>query len=223
MPSARGDGASILGFAILQQLDRGPCSGYDLKKRFASSSAHAWHAYDTQIYRELKALEAAGLVASESKEGRGGPPRRVYFPTEEGRRALVSWLQSPLEWDKVKDEFRLRMWTAHLMPADALVDLLRQLGEELKERLDEMIPIRDELRARYGPPELAAEAAAFSRQLCLDHDIAVARARQDWAERAIRLVQIRASAEELGLLGAGAASRHAADRNGKRRRGEPPA
>jgi PadR family transcriptional regulator, regulatory protein AphA len=210
MPTARDEGLSILGCAILQQLERGPCSGYDLKKRFASSSVHAWHAYDTQIYRELKALQSSGLVASETRQGRGGPQRRVYLPTAEGRRALIDWLQSPIELDKVKDEFRLRMWTAHLLPLESLIALLRQLGDQLDERLSDMIPIRDELRATFGPPELTTEPEAFSRQLCLDHDIAVARTRQQWVEHAIRVAELHAAAERLGRLGAEPVDAHTA-------------
>jgi DNA-binding PadR family transcriptional regulator len=206
MSSARGEVPSILGCAILQQLERGPCSGYDLKKRFASSSAHAWYAYDTQIYRELKALEDAGMVASQLAESRGGPQRRTYSPTPKGHRALVDWLSSPIELDKVKDEFRLRMWTAELMPLDALLGLLRQLADELNERLNEMIPIRDELRATYGPPELASEPEAFSRQLCLEHDIAVARVRLSWVEHATMVAEFRAATQQVGRL-PGAATR----------------
>ena len=62
------DTPSLLGGAILQRLERTPMSGYELKKRFASSLGYGWRAYDTQIYRELKNLEQARLV-----EGRAEP------------------------------------------------------------------------------------------------------------------------------------------------------
>src|SRR4051794_2147424 len=53
---------SLLGCAILQRLARSPMSGYELKKLFTTAVGYGWRAYDTQIYRELKALEQNGLV-----------------------------------------------------------------------------------------------------------------------------------------------------------------
>src|SRR5947209_2314394 len=54
--------ASLLGCAILQRLARSPMSGYELKKLFTTPVGYGWRAYDTQIYRELKALEQTHLV-----------------------------------------------------------------------------------------------------------------------------------------------------------------
>src|SRR5687768_15357911 len=88
---------SALGSAILQRLQRAPMSGYELKKRFASSVGFGWRAYDTQIYRELKALESAGLVAGRADRGGRGPERRIFSLTDSGQQALQAWLESPLE------------------------------------------------------------------------------------------------------------------------------
>src|SRR5262245_35426264 len=85
---------SALGSAILQRLQRSPMSGYELKKRFASSVGFGWRAYDTQIYRELKALESAGLIAGRADRGGRGPERRIFALTELGYRALLEWLES---------------------------------------------------------------------------------------------------------------------------------
>ena len=71
---------TILGHAILQLLSRNTASGYDLKGRFHGSVGHGWHAYDTQIYRELRSLEKEGFVAGRMAPGRSGPQRRPGVP-----------------------------------------------------------------------------------------------------------------------------------------------
>jgi Transcriptional regulator PadR-like family len=56
-------------------------SGYELKKLFTTTVGYGWRAYDTQLYRELKALERAGLMRGEDEAGRAGPQRRIYTVT----------------------------------------------------------------------------------------------------------------------------------------------
>src|SRR5438045_110502 len=118
---------SLLGNAILQRLEATPMSGYELKKRFSSSLGYGWRAYDTQIYRELKALEAAGLVSGRAEKGDRGPDRRIYSVTDAGRAVLVAWLQSPLDDTWYKSELTLRIWSMHLIPPGALDELLQNV------------------------------------------------------------------------------------------------
>jgi PadR family transcriptional regulator AphA len=54
-----------LRYALLALLRVGPLSGYDLQKQFSLSVGHVWHAPDSQIYPELRKMEAAGLVEGE--------------------------------------------------------------------------------------------------------------------------------------------------------------
>src|SRR5215510_7848804 len=83
---------AILGFLALE-----PTSGYTLKQRFDGSVGSFWSATQSQIYRELHALEADGLIAAEAVPGSGKPDRKVYSLTAPGQRALVQWLEEPLD------------------------------------------------------------------------------------------------------------------------------
>jgi PadR family transcriptional regulator, regulatory protein AphA len=184
-------GPSVLGCAILQLLSREASSGYDLKKRFSESVGRGWHAYDTQIYRELKVLDGLGLVSGERVKGGAGPQRRVYTITEDGLAALTAWLASPIDVTKIKNEFVLRIWTADLFPPGELERMLLMIQDQLESTLAREIAVRDRLVDQFGPPEVTDDETAFGRMLCVEHDIAVARTRLLWAERALTVARIR--------------------------------
>ena len=73
-------------------LDATPMTGYTLAKQFDQSAAFVWHAPHSQIYPELRRLEAAGLIAGheESRGARG--TKRAYALTGEGRAELRRWV-----------------------------------------------------------------------------------------------------------------------------------
>lgn len=196
---ARESRPGVLGAGIIQLLIRNPASGYDLKKRFQSSVGHGWHAYDTQIYRELKALEDGGYVVGRTVAGRSGPERRLFTVTDLGREALVEWLVSPIEVIRIKDEFGLRLTTADLFrPGDleAFIDSARRQWAEALEH--QRLSLRV-LIAEHGEPDGAAPATIVGRQLSIDQLISVTEARIAWADRALKILANRAA---LGVLAA---------------------
>jgi len=186
---------SALGSAILQRLQRSPMSGYELKKRFASSVGFGWRAYDTQIYRELKALESAGLIAGRADRGGRGPERRIFALTERGYQALLAWLESPLEEPWHKSELNIRVWSMDLIPRERLEELLAGVEDSTQEPLDQLTARRKELRARFGPPEIASEAQGVGHQLILEYDVQMAQLKLAWIDRVRAVAKIRSLAE----------------------------
>lgn len=182
---------SVLGFAIMQLLTRSEASGYDLKKRFHSSVGHGWHAYDTQIYRELRSMESSGLVVGQVAKGIGGPQRRIYSVTDAGLEALVGWLTSPLDLNKSKDEFALRVWTADLFPGDGFRAYLENAIKETQVLLDAARAARKALTDEYGDLEDASDLA-FGRILAIDLAISKNEGRIAWAEHGIKAIDARA-------------------------------
>jgi DNA-binding PadR family transcriptional regulator len=178
---------SALGSAILQRLQRSPMSGYELKKRFTSSVGFGWRAYDTQIYRELKALESAGLIAGRADRGGRGPERRIFALTASGYQALQAWLESPLEEPWYKSELNIRIWSMDLIPPDRLEQLLAGVEKSTREHLDQLIARREELRERFGSPEIAVEPQGVGHQLILEFDVQMAQLKLAWIDR-VRLV-----------------------------------
>ncbi|HEY2595855.1 MAG TPA: PadR family transcriptional regulator [Chloroflexota bacterium] len=186
---------SALGSAILQRLQRSPMSGYELKKRFASSVGFGWRAYDTQIYRELKALESAGLIAGRADRGGRGPQRRIFALTETGYQALLAWLESPLEEPWHKSELNIRIWSMDLLPPDRLEQLLAGVEESTREHLDQLSERRKELRERFGPPEIADEPQGVGHQLILEFDVQMAQLKLAWIDRVRAVAKIRSLVE----------------------------
>lgn len=187
---------SVLGFAILQLFSRMPASGYDLKERFQSSLGRGWHAYDTQIYRELKRLEAGGYTTGEVVKGRSGPQRTLYTITPRGLQALQVWLSTPLDFTKMKDEFLLRVWTLELFPPGEAADFLMRARQEWGSELQHEQASLRTLNDSYGEVDDGSPDTIFGRQLGIELTIAMTKARLKWIDRALKVLETRARVEE---------------------------
>lgn len=94
--------------ALLALLTAKPMNGYDLAKVFDRSVAYVWHAPHSQIYPELRRMEAEGLVAVESiRRGTKGT-KRIYSITDGGREELRRWIETPAPIEMLHDSERLR-------------------------------------------------------------------------------------------------------------------
>lgn len=78
--------------ALLALLAARPMTGYDLAKQFDVSVAYVWHAPHSQIYPELRKLEAGGLISAESVPRGTRATKRTYSITAAGRAELARWV-----------------------------------------------------------------------------------------------------------------------------------
>ncbi|MGC4045477.1 MAG: PadR family transcriptional regulator [Armatimonas sp.] len=81
---------------ILAVLEAGPAHGYAIAREIDRRCEGGIVLRDGALYPALRTLEDDGLVASEwQSEESGGPPRRVYRLTEEGKseaaRRITLW------------------------------------------------------------------------------------------------------------------------------------
>jgi DNA-binding PadR family transcriptional regulator len=83
-------------------------TGYDIAKVFALSMRHYWHAHQGQIYPTLDRMERAGLIRSREVIQRGRPNKRVFTIAPAGARALVEWLDSPIDELRMKHSQLMR-------------------------------------------------------------------------------------------------------------------
>ena len=97
-----------LRYALLAILRVGPLSGYDLQKQFHQSVGHVWHAPDSQIYPELRKMEADRLIEAEEQPRGERGTRRLYHVTDAGDQAFLEWMRSPLDYQRVRDPAHLR-------------------------------------------------------------------------------------------------------------------
>ncbi|WP_136710043.1 PadR family transcriptional regulator [Agromyces sp. H66] len=183
--------------ALLALLRVGPLSGYDLQKQFSLSVGHVWHAPDSQIYPELRKMEAAGLIEGEEQVRGERGTRRVYHVTDAGDRAFLGWMEAPLDYSRVRDPAHLKAAYLEATTPDAAREFLRshiaaweseleQWEGELRriDAVDNPMLIR---RLAAKPAEEHERTIAFKR---FAYEGLVDRARGEiaWAERGLELV-----------------------------------
>ena len=84
----------MLKHGILGLIGYGDKTGYEIKAVFRDSLRHFWPVQTSQIYRELRTLEARGWVRQTHIAQRGRPDKNVFSITEAGRAELLDWLRA---------------------------------------------------------------------------------------------------------------------------------
>jgi len=162
--------------ALLGLLAVAPRSGYELTKAFAGDlGRYAWQAGHTSVYPELARLAENGLIEVTHEGARGS---RTYSVTDAGRDELRTWLFTPPQQGKVRNELVLRMFLlSALEPADAR----KLLGRIAASTAREAAELR-RVRAEAGPVRLGPEGFG---QLAAEYGLRQYEAVHDWAVWAI--------------------------------------
>jgi DNA-binding PadR family transcriptional regulator len=127
----------VTSFAVLGQVAAGPTSGYEVKARLQAGAAQFWHASYSQIYAELRRLEALGYVSEQRVVQEGRPNKRVYTITDAGREALRQWLGEPWGLAHLRDESLVKLTLAHALPAgDVIAQIERLRASHERRRTD---------------------------------------------------------------------------------------
>ena len=116
-------------------LTYGDATGYDIKKFFEQSLSHCFLAGYGSIYPALAELTDEKLVTARTVPGQAGPSRKLYHLTEAGRRSFLSRLKDTVPQHKVKSEFLVLMYFAHLLPAAKLNAVLDQQLDDIEHKL----------------------------------------------------------------------------------------
>jgi DNA-binding PadR family transcriptional regulator len=176
--------AAILGFLAIE-----PTTGYTLKQRFDGSVRSFWSATQSQIYRELHALQAEGLVSVETTPGDGKPDRKVYSPTTRGREALAAWLEQPLDPLVLRHPLLLKFVFAAGLPPERLDALLARYGAALE-------ATRADYAARLEDPQILGLAGSARERdvwtLAIEHGLAWCDMELAWITRARQRLDRRA-------------------------------
>jgi PadR family transcriptional regulator AphA len=70
----------------------GEASPYDLKQMVSATVGHFWSVPHSQLYAEPARLARAGYVTEQQEAG--GRRRKLYSPTDRGRKAVEVWLEN---------------------------------------------------------------------------------------------------------------------------------
>lgn len=98
-----------LKYAILGYLSSGPGSGYDLVQQLDGGLGWFWAASHSQIYPELRRLEAAGLIDGTATTVGERLEKRVYSLTDAGADELRTWTAGEPEYRPNRDPERLQL------------------------------------------------------------------------------------------------------------------
>ncbi len=115
-------------------------TGYDVAKRFASSAGYLWQAANSQIYPELRKLEAEGLLdTTEIPWGDKGVTKTEYSMNATGLAAIRDWLDSSITYAAERDPARLK---------SAYLEMASPAGAEhfLREHISHHEKLRSEAR-----------------------------------------------------------------------------
>jgi PadR family transcriptional regulator AphA len=173
-------------YVILGAMRAGPQSGYEIKRLVDKATRFFWAASYGQIYPELRRLSEEGLIEEAGNGDAGGRRRVRYRLTPAGRRALLSWLRTPLGSYELRDEWLLKLFFADaLTPGDALalVRSFRAHRESLLERLRTIEP--------------AAKDHAGFPAVVLDYGLEFYEWAVDWCSRLEARLEAEATREEV--------------------------
>jgi DNA-binding PadR family transcriptional regulator len=168
---------SILGYALLGLLHQGRQAGYDLRKTFVATPMAAFSDSPGAIYPALRRLARQGWIAP-VEPARGGRRRRLYAPTDRGRRALRDWLAGlPTRDDVVRrwDVLMLRLAFMGVVAPRQVPRFLAALQSELRTYLAELEAYRAE-QGREMP---------LGARLAFDSGVESYRAHARWAAGAL--------------------------------------
>jgi PadR family transcriptional regulator PadR len=88
----------VLDLCLLAVMAEGPTYGYEVTKRLRVRGLSI--VGEGSIYPLLGRLEREGLVETYRAASNGGPPRKYYRPSDEGRQALAAGVS---EWRNARD------------------------------------------------------------------------------------------------------------------------
>lgn len=110
-------------------------TGYEIKKHFEQSFAHFFVAGYGSIYPALNDLTGAGLVSCQDVAQAKRPDKKVYSITDAGRAQLAGALMETPPRHKVRSEFLVLLYFAHLMTRERLAEVLDERVRDINEML----------------------------------------------------------------------------------------
>lgn len=187
-----------LRYAALALLTAQPMTGYELVQYFDATVELMWAASPSQLYPELRRMEAEGLVEAETLPRGTRAEKRRYRITQRGRKELIEWVGTPLPFAPERDAHRLQIAYAEFTELDTVTRLLEEHIEYYTWRLNQwnkLLRTIQEARfplmqARLEGTDDAAEQQkiiAF-KALALEGQVARAETEIAWARRGLDLV-----------------------------------
>jgi DNA-binding PadR family transcriptional regulator len=182
--------------ALLGVIKDQPLTGYDLVRHFQGTVGFLWSAPQSQIYPELRRMEAEGLVTARVAPRGRYAQKRIYSITDAGMIELRRWATDFMPLPAQRDPVHLKAAFFDLAPLDSVREQLRAHIAQFQWRLEQWQAREDAIRERRA--ELVE--VWLARQPVEEHDniirlkihaleglIARARAEITWARQGLAL------------------------------------
>lgn len=177
--------------ALLATLLEGEASGYDLSKSFDASVANFWMATPQQLYKELEAMQARGLVTARIVEQDRRPNKRLYSLTEAGLAALREFTAQPAKLTAIRDELLVKVQAADIGDGAAVRAAIAHRLELSRAKLARYDRMRARLLAGRTEEEYFDEVDRVGPYLTLMRGRAFEKENIRWAERALDVLEKR--------------------------------
>ncbi len=130
-----------LRFGILGLLRYGKMTGYEINKYFKESIGYFWNAQQSQIYRELAALEKEAMVESELIYQTVKPNKKLYGINEYGREQFQKWLDDEKGIDgffKNRNVVLLKLFFSASLPHENVIKMLERFKKKCELEVKEV-------------------------------------------------------------------------------------
>lgn len=130
---------------LLGLLMFGPRHGYELYQEFSRDLGRVWRIGLSQLYAQLKQLEQAGLVTSQTEPQPNRPPRLVYHLTPDGRGVFLDWVQQPTPYlRRMRVEFLARLYFFHTLSLPGLEHLVAEQKAVCQAQIERFAHLADD-------------------------------------------------------------------------------
>ena len=171
-------------YAVLGLLSAKPWSSYELTQQMDRSLGRVWPRAVSKLYEEPKKLVSHGLARA-STEQNGQRTRTVYAITDEGRRALATWMRQPGGGPVIEFEQLLKVFFAEAGTKADTLTTLRAAREWAQARCAESLAVGESYAEGQGLfPERLPELQLTSRFIT-DFYLLIL----DWARWAATIVE----------------------------------
>lgn len=119
-----------IAYVVLALIGSGGAGAHDLVDMMRRGGRIFYAAAPSQVYAESKRLAEQGYLDARRGPGRRGE-RTVYTLTEQGRVALVAWLEQPARFPRIQNEANLRLTAGDLLGDAAVLRSLAGMREQI--------------------------------------------------------------------------------------------
>ena len=163
-----------------------PMTGYELKKMIDISISHFWPAVQSQIYKTVSRMEANDWLTVETISQAIRPPKKVYSITQQGKKELLNWLETPQPRGETRIAWMIQVFFAGQMDDEKIHHVLLNLIGDYKKRLQAFSLIPEENREAMQDDN---SRDRFFWMLTVDYGVSQTIAQIQWLENVIRTVE----------------------------------